>query len=223
MTEKELVEKVLRDRAIVKSDNTLDKMRYMKLITEPWIRKRVETYGWLKQPICAIEKTADLSAENKPIDETLKTVEKVPKIENKEPENAELTTTVLEQEKPIVEELSLEKFVVDPVVLKTAVVEEPVEEKVAEEHATEEVVEEKVAEEPAEYTVVEETVIPEPVKETVVEEKVAEEPASEEVVEETVVEETVVEENNAALATEEVVVEETSEAPAPKKTRKKKN
>ena len=85
MTEKELVEKVLRDRAIVKSDNTLDKMRYMKLITEPWIRKRVETYGWLKQPICAIEKTADLSTENKPIDETLKTVEKVPQIENKEP------------------------------------------------------------------------------------------------------------------------------------------
>lgn len=199
MTEKELVEKVLRDRAIVKSDNTLDKMRYMKLITEPWIRKRVETYGWLKQPICAIEKTVDLSAENKPIDETLKTVEKVPQIENKEPENAELTTTVPEQEKPVVEELSLEKFVVDPVVLKTAVVEETVEE--------------KVAEEPAEYTVVEETVIPEHVKETVVEEKVAEEHTAEETVEE----------NNAAPATEEVVVEETSEAPAPKKTRKKKN
>ena len=208
MTEKELVEKVLRDRAIVKSDNTLDKMRYMKLITEPWIRKRVETYGWLKQPICAIEKTADLSAENKPVDETLKTVEKVPQIENKEPENVELnvelTPTVPEQEKPVVEELSLEKFVVDPVVLKTAVVEESVEE--------------KVAEEPVEETVVEETVIPEPVKETVVEEKVAEEPASEEVVEETV-EETVVEEP----ATEEVVVEETSEKAAPKKTRKKKN
>ena len=188
MTEKELVEKVLRDRAIVKSDNTLDKMRYMKLITEPWIRKRVETYGWLKQPICAIEKTADLSDENKPVDETLKTVEKVPQIENKEPENAELTPTVPEQEKPVVEELSLEKFVVDPVVLKTAVVEEPVEEKVAEE----------------------------PVEETVVE-NVAEEP-----VEETVVE-NVAEENNTVPATEEVVVEETSEAPAPKKTRKKKN
>ena len=193
MTEKELVEKVLRDRAIIKSDNTLDKMRYMKLITEPWIRKRVENYGWLKQPICAIEKTADLSAENKPVDETLNTVEKVPQIENKAPENAELnvelTTTVSEQEKPVVEELSLEKFVVDPVVLKTAVAEEPVEEKVAEEP-----VEEKVAEEP-------------------VEEKVAEEP----------VEETVVEENNAATATEEVVVEETTETAAPKKTRKKKN
>ena len=103
MTEKELVEKVLRDRAIVKSDNTLDKMRYMKLITEPWIRKRVETYGWLKQPICSIEKTADLSAENKPVDETLKTVEKVPQIENKAPENAELTLTVPEQEKTVVE------------------------------------------------------------------------------------------------------------------------
>ena len=194
MTEKELVEKVLRDRAIVKPDNTLDKMRYMKLITEPWIRKRVETYGWLKQPICAIEKTADLSAENKPVDETLKTVEKVPQIENKAPENVELnvelTTTVPEQEKPVVEELSLEKFVVDPVVLKTAVVEEPVEEKVAEEPATEEVVEEKVAEEPATEEVVEETV----------EETVVEEPA-----------------------TEEVVVEETSEKAAPKKTRKKKN
>ena len=162
MTEKELVEKVLRDRAIVKPDNTLDKMRYMKLITEPWIRKRVETYGWLKQPICAIEKTADLSDENKPVDETLKTVEKVPQIENKVPENVELnvelTPTVPEQEKPVVEELSLEKFVVDPVVLKTAVVEEPVEEKVAEEPTTEEVVEEKVAEEPAtEEVVVEET------------------------------------------------------------------
>ena len=167
MTEKELVEKVLRDRAIVKSDNTLDKMRYMKLITEPWIRKRVETYGWLKQPICAIEKTDDLSAENNPVDETLNTVEKVPQIENKEPENAELTTTVPEQEKPVVEELSLEKFVVDPLVLKTAVVEEPVEEKMAEE-PVEEPVEEKVAEEPA--------------TEEVVEEKVAEEPATEEVV-----------------------------------------
>ena len=200
MTEKELVEKVLRDRAIVKSDNTLDKIRYMKLITEPWIRKRVETYGWLKQPICSIEKTADLGAENKPVDETLKTVEKVPQIENKAPENVELTTIVSEQEKQVVEEQSLEKFVVDPVVLKTAVVEEPVEEKVAEEPATEEVVEEKVAEEPAEYTVVEDTVIPEPVEETVVEEKVAEEPE-----------------------TEEVVVEETSETAAPKKTRKKKN
>ena len=193
MTEKELVEKVLRDRAIVKSDNTLDKTRFEKLITEPWIRKRVETYGWLKQPICAIEKTADLSDENKPVDETLKTVEKVSQIENKVPENVELnvelTPTVPEQEKPVVEELSLEKFVVDPVVLKTAVVEEPVEEKVAEE----------------------------PVEEPV-EEKVAEESASEEVVKETV-EETVVEEP----ATEEVVEEETTETPAPKKTRKKKN
>ena len=193
MTEKELVEKVLRDRAIVKSDNTLDKTRFEKLITEPWIRKRVETYGWLKQPICAIEKTADLNAENKPVDETLKTVEKVSQIENKVPENVELnvelTPTVPEQEKPVVEELSLEKFVVDPVVLKTAVVEEPVEEKVAEE----------------------------PVEEPV-EEKVAEESASEEVVKETV-EETVVEEP----ATEEVVEEETTETPAPKKTRKKKN
>ena len=174
MTEIELVEKVLRDRAIVKSDNTLDKMRYMKLITEPWIRKRVETYGWLKQPICAIEKTADLSEENKPVDETLKTVEKVPQIENKAPENAELnvelTATVPEQEKPVVEELSLEKFVVDPVVLKTAVVEEPVEEKVAEEPATEEVVEEKVAEEPAaEETVEENNTVP-ATEEVVVEE-----------------------------------------------------
>lgn len=171
MTEKELVEKVLRDRAIVKSDNTLDKMRYMKLITEPWIRKRVETYGWLKQPICAIEKTADLNAENKPVDETLNTVEKVPQIENKAPENAELTPTVPEQEKPVVEELSLEKFVVDSVVLKTAVIEEPVEEKVAEEPVEETVVE-KVAEEPASEEVVEETV----------EETVVEEPATEEVV-----------------------------------------
>ena len=137
MTEKELVEKVLRDRAIVKSDNTLDKTRFEKLITEPWIRKRVETYGWLKQPICAIEKTADLSDENKPVDETLKTVEKVPQIENKAPENAELTTTVPEQVKHVAEEI--------------------------------------------------------------------------------------VEENNSAPATEEVVEEETTEAPAPKKTRKKKN
>ena len=199
MTEKELVEKLLHDRAIVKPDNTLDKMRYMKLITEPWIRKRVETYGWLKQPICAIEKTADLNAENKPVDETLNTVEKVPQIENKAPENeelnVELTPTVPEQEKPVVEELSLEKFVVDPVVLKTAVVEEPVEE--------------KVAEEPVEYTVVEEKVAEEPATEEVVEEKVAEEPAAEE--------------NNAVPTTEDVVEEETSETPAPKKTRKKKN
>lgn len=148
MTEKELVEKVLRDRAIVKSDNTLDKTRFEKLITEPWIRKRVETYGWLKQPICAIEKTANLSTENKPVDETLNTVEKVPQIENKAPENVELTTTVSEQEKPVVEELSLEKFVVDPVVLKTAVVEEP---------ETEEVVEETVEEPTTEEVVVEET------------------------------------------------------------------
>ena len=204
MTEKELVEKLLRDRAIVKSDNTLDKIRFEKLITEPWIRKRVETYGWLKQPICAIEKTVDLSAENNHVDETLKTVEKVPQIENKAPENEELTPTVPEQEKPVVEELSLEKFVVDPVVLKTAVAEEPVEETV---------VEEKVAEEPVEETIVEEKVAEEPV-----EEKVAEEP-----VEETVVDEKVDEENNAAPTTEEVVVEETSETPAPKKTRKKKN
>ena len=195
MTEKELVEKLLRDRAIVKSDNTLDKIRFEKLITEPWIRKRVETYGWLKQPICVIEKTDDLSAENKSVDETLNTVEKVPQNENKAPENEELTPTVPEQEKPVVDELSLEKFVVDPVVLKTAVAEEPVEE--------------KVAEEPVEETVVEETIV---------EEKVAEEP-----VEETVVEEKVDEENNAAPTTEEVVVEETSETPAPKKTRKKKN
>ena len=202
MTEKELVEKLLRDRAIVKSDNTLDKIRFEKLITEPWIRKRVETYGWLKQPICAIEKTDDLSAENKPVDETLNTVEKVPQNENKAPENEELTPTVPEQEKPVVDELSLEKFVVDPVVLKTAVAEEPVEEKVAEEPVEETVVEEKVAEEPVE----------EPV-----EEKVAEEPVEEPV------EEKVAEENNAAPATEEVVVEETSEAAAPKKTRKKKN
>ena len=141
MTEKELVEKVLRDRAIVKPDNTLDKMRYMKLITEPWIRKRVETYGWLKQPICAIEKTADLNAENKPVDETLNTQEKVPQIENKAPENTELTTTVPEQEKPVAEE--------------------PVEEKVAEEPVEETVVEEKVDEEnnsaPVTEEVVEET------------------------------------------------------------------
>ena len=137
MTEKELVEKLLRDRAIVKSDNTLDKIRFEKLITEPWIRKRVETYGWLKQPICAIEKTADLSAENKSIDETIKTVEKVPQIENKAPENAELTTTVPEQ-------------------IKTAV-EEHVEEKVVEAPATEEVVVEEVVEAPATEEVVEET------------------------------------------------------------------
>ena len=177
MTEKELVEKLLRDRAIVKSDNTLDKMRYMKLITEPWIRKRVETYGWLKQPICAIEKTADLNAENKPVDETLNTVEKVPQIENKSPENEELTPTVPEQEKPVVDELSLEKFVVDPVVLKTAVVEEPVEETVVEET----VVEEKLAEEPVEETVVEEKVDEEnnaaPATEEVVVEETSETPA----------------------------------------------
>ena len=145
MTEKELVEKLLRDRAIVKSDNTLDKMRYMKLITEPWIRKRVETYGWLKQPICAIEKTDDLSAENKPVDETLNTVEKVPQIENKAPENAELTTTVPEHVKPVVEAPVEEK-----------VVEEPVEEKVVEEHVAEEIVEENNSA-PVTEEVVEET------------------------------------------------------------------
>ena len=176
MTEKELVEKLLRDRAIVKSDNTLDKIRFEKLITEPWIRKRVETYGWLKQPICAIEKTADLSTENKPVDETLNTVEKVPQNENKAPENEELTPTVPEQEKPVVDELSLEKFVVDPVVLKTAVAEEPVEEKVAEEP-----VEEKVAVEPVEETVVEEKVDEEnnaaPTTEEVVVEETSETPA----------------------------------------------
>ena len=137
MTEKELVEKLLRDRAIVKSDNTLDKMRYMKLITEPWIRKRVETYGWLKEPICAIEKTADLNAENKPVDETLKTQEKVPQIENKAPENEELTPTVPEQVKPVVEE--------------------PVEEKVAEEHVAEEIVEENNSAPVTEEVVEEET------------------------------------------------------------------
>ena len=137
MTEKELVEKLLRDRAIVKSDNTLDKIRFEKLITEPWIRKRVETYGWLKEPICAIEKTADLNAENKPVDETLKTQEKVPQIENKAPENAELTTTVPEQVKPVVEE--------------------PVEEKVAEEHVAEEIVEENNSAPVTEEVVEEET------------------------------------------------------------------
>ena len=181
MTEKELVEKVLRDRAIVKSDNTLDKMRYMKLITEPWIRKRVETYGWLKQPICAIEKTADLSAENKPVDETLKTVEKVPQIENKAPENAELnvelTTTVSEQVKPVVEELSLEKFVVDPVTLKTAVIEEHVEETVVEEPVEEKVAEESASEEVVKETV-EETVVEEPATEEVVVEETTETPAT---------------------------------------------
>ena len=151
MTEKELVEKVLRDRAIVKSDNTLDKTRFEKLITEPWIRKRVETYGWLKQPICAIEKTADLSAENKPVDETLKTVEKVPQIENKAPENVELTTTVSEQVKPVVEETVI------PELVEEKVAEEPVEETVVEETVEEnnaasiieEVVEEETTETPA--------------------------------------------------------------------------
>ena len=141
MTEKELVEKLLRDRAIVKSDNTLDKMRYMKLITEPWIRKRVETYGWLKQPICAVEKTADLNAENKPVDETFKTVEKVPQIENKAPENVELTPTVPEQVKPVEEKVA----------------EELVEEKVAEEHVAEEIVEENNSAPATEEVVVEET------------------------------------------------------------------
>ena len=174
MTEKELVEKVLRDRAIVKSDNTLDKIRFEKLITEPWIRKRVETYGWLKQPICAIEKTADLSAENNPVDETLNTVEKVPQIENKAPENEELTPTVPEQEKPVAEE---------------PVEETVVEEKVAEEPVEETVVEEKVAEEPVEETVVEEKVAEEPVEEPV-EEKVDEENNSAPATEEVVVEET---------------------------------
>ena len=146
MTEKELVEKVLRDRAIVKSDNTLDKTRFEKLITEPWIRKRVETYGWLKQPICAIEKTADFSAENKPVDETLKTQDKVPQIENKAPENVELTPTVSEQEKPVVEE-----------VVENKVAEEPVEEKVAEEHVAEEIVEENNSAPATEEVVEEET------------------------------------------------------------------
>ena len=219
MTEKELVEKVLRDRAIVKPDNTLDKMRYMKLITEPWIRKRVETYGWLKQPICSIEKTADLSAENKPVDETLKTVEKVPQIENKASENAELTTTVSEQVKPVVEE-PVEETVVEEKVVEEKSDEETVEETVVEEPAAEEIVEENNAA-PATEEVVEE-LVEETVAEETVEETVAEETVEETVAEETV-EETVVEENNAAPATEEVVEEETSETPAPKKTRKKKN
>ena len=160
MTEKELVEKVLRDRAIVKPDNTLDKMRYMKLITEPWIRKRVETYGWLKEPICAIEKTADLNAENKPVDETLKTHEKVPQIENKEPENAELTTTVSEQVKPVVEEPVEEKVVEEKIAeepVEEKIAEEPVEEKIAEEHVAEEIVEENNSEPATEEVVVEET------------------------------------------------------------------
>lgn len=166
MTEKELVEKVLRDRAIVKSDNTLDKTRFEKLITEPWIRKRVETYGWLKQPICAIEKTADLSAENKPVDETPKTVEKVPQIENKAPENSELTTTVSEHVEPVVpktavveETVTSETVVEEPIILNKIVdevvipeavvlVEKPSEE-VVEESATEEVVEEETSEEAA--------------------------------------------------------------------------
>ena len=144
----------------------MDKTRFEKLITEPWIRKRVETYGWLKQPICAIEKTADLSAENKPVDETLNTVEKVPQIENKAPENVELTHTVSEQVKPV-DELVEEK-VVDEVVMPekvvlveetvadennaevaTEVVEEPSTEVVEENNAaveTEEVVEEETSE-----------------------------------------------------------------------------
>lgn len=161
MTEKELVEKLLRDRAIVKSDNTLDKMRYMKLITEPWIRKRVETYGWLKEPICSIEKTADLNAENNPVDETLKTVEKVPQIENKAPENAELTPTVPEQVKPVVEEQVEEKVVEEKVVEEKSaeekIAEEPVEEKIAEEHVAEEIVEENNSAPATEEVVEEET------------------------------------------------------------------
>lgn len=156
MTEKELVEKVLRDRAIVKSDNTLDKMRYMKLITEPWIRKRVETYGWLKQPICAIEKTDDLSAENKPVDETLKTVEKVPQIENKAPENTELTPTVSAQVKPV-DELVEEKVAEENnAEVATEVVEEPETEEVVEE-TVEEPVEENNAAVETEEVVEEET------------------------------------------------------------------
>lgn len=175
MTEKELVEKVLRDRAIVKPDNTLDKTRFMKLITEPWIRKKVETYGWLKQPIRDVEKTADLNAENKSVDETLKTVEKVSQIENIAPENEELTNTVLEQVKKVVEEQGLE------VVVET----EPEHEVVVEETFVPEMevpVEKLAAENDAEIELTET-----PVEEKIAEPAPAEDaPAAEEVVEEVV-------------------------------------
>lgn len=121
MTEKEIIKKILTERNIIKEDNTIDSIRFKKLVTEPWVHQRVISYGWLNNGVTDIEKIANKSSV---IDDVQEPVELV----NEEEKIAE--TPVISENTDIVDEPapSIENI--------EEIIEEP--EAVSEENATEE-------------------------------------------------------------------------------------
>lgn len=121
MTEKEIIKKILTERNIIKEDNTIDSIRFKKLVTEPWVHQRVISYGWLNNGVTDIEKIANKSSV---IDDVQEPVELV----NEEEKIAE--TPVISENMDIVDEPapSIENI--------EEIIEEP--EAVSEENATEE-------------------------------------------------------------------------------------
>ena len=47
VTEKEMIFNILKNRGIIKADGTIDKVRFQKLVTEPWIHQKAKLYGFL--------------------------------------------------------------------------------------------------------------------------------------------------------------------------------
>ena len=59
MTEKEIIEKILRQRGIIDNEGNFNQTRFRKLATEPWVHTKTLKYGFDKlngtQPVDKVE------------------------------------------------------------------------------------------------------------------------------------------------------------------------
>jgi len=114
MTEKELVEKILRDRAIINPNGTINEIRFRKLVGEPWIADRVKRYGWHEHPVHEEDKKCDIKAVQPVAEKIISEVEKPAEIVEKPVEIA----VVKDEPSMITEDLpSVAPIVEEPVVI----------------------------------------------------------------------------------------------------------
>ena len=72
MTEKEIIEKILRQRGIIDNEGKFNQTRFRKLVTEPWVHTKTLKYGFDKigdKKISEIqEEVKEVVIEEQPID-----------------------------------------------------------------------------------------------------------------------------------------------------------
>ena len=143
MTEKEIIEKILLERGIIDENGSFDKIKFNKLVTEPWIYSKTLKYGFNNlvgtKTVEIQEEVKEVVVEEQPIENQpiIEEVVEVPVVEA--PEVEEVKEEIVEEapaEKPA-PELSPELDIVDeqPAPEAEEVKEEIVEEAPAEKSA----------------------------------------------------------------------------------------